>query len=176
MEVEAQESNSQNDDVVSSSCEIIFALKQEALFFVESHNWNLDAAVSTFQDNNAVVLAAAAELGVENHAAGADVVDAVETESNVAEQEKHTNLRTQDPPPERSMEASCGLATVVFADRGSGGVFHNPFEDISIMKGVFCFYADFLPWFALQIQGMLLQQSRHLASHNMCHLERHWQH
>ncbi|KAM1802736.1 hypothetical protein ACFX12_028796 [Malus domestica] len=51
MEVEAQESNSQNDAIVSSSCEIIFALKQEALFFVESHNWNPDAAVSTFQDN-----------------------------------------------------------------------------------------------------------------------------
>ncbi|KAM2708107.1 hypothetical protein PS2_044417 [Malus domestica] len=61
-----------------------------------------------------------AELRVENHAAGADVADAIETESNVAEQEKHTNLRTQDPPPERSMEASCGVATVAFADRGSG--------------------------------------------------------
>ncbi|KAM1255868.1 hypothetical protein ACFX1Q_030084 [Malus domestica] len=110
MEVEAQESNSQNDAVVSSSCEIIFALKQEALFFVESHNWNPHAAISTFQDNNAAVLATAAELGVENHAAGADVADAVKTESNVAEQEKHTNLRTQDPPPERSMEASCSYS------------------------------------------------------------------
>ncbi|KAM0978693.1 hypothetical protein ACFX2C_014640 [Malus domestica] len=112
MEVEAQESNSQNDAVVSSSCEIIFALKQEALFFVESHNSNPHAAVSTFQDNNAAVLATAAELGVENHDAGADVADAVETESNVAEQEKHTNLRTQDPPPERSMEASCTMPDV----------------------------------------------------------------
>ncbi|KAM1120922.1 hypothetical protein ACFX19_002708 [Malus domestica] len=65
MEVEAQESNSQNDAIVSSSCEIIFALKQEALFFVESHNWNPDTAVSTFQDINAAVLTAAAELGVE---------------------------------------------------------------------------------------------------------------
>ncbi|KAM1035440.1 hypothetical protein ACFX2I_038593 [Malus domestica] len=92
MEVEAQESNSQNDVVVSFSCEITSTSKQEAIFFVESHNWNLDAAVSTFQDNNAAVLAAAVELGVENHAAGADVADDVETESNVVEQEKHTNL------------------------------------------------------------------------------------
>ncbi|KAM1003689.1 hypothetical protein ACFX2C_003983 [Malus domestica] len=116
MEVEAQESNSQNDAVVSSSCKITSASKQEALFFVESHNWNLDAAVSTFQDNNAAVLAAATELGVENHAAGADIADDVEAESNVAKHKKHTNLRTQDPPPERNMEASCGAATVVFAD------------------------------------------------------------
>ncbi|KAM1521232.1 hypothetical protein ACFX14_011645 [Malus domestica] len=116
MEVKAQESNSQNDVVVSSSCEITSASKQEALFFVESHNWNLDAAISTFQDNNAAVLAVAAQLGVENHAASADVADAVETESNVPEQEKHSNLRTQDPPPERSMEASYDAATVVFAD------------------------------------------------------------
>ncbi|KAM1212423.1 hypothetical protein ACFX2G_004052 [Malus domestica] len=116
MEEEAQESNSQNDAVISSSCEITSASKQEALFFVESHNWNLDAAVSTFQDNNVTVLAAATELGVENHDAGADVADDVEAESNVTEHEKHTNLRTQDPSPERSMEASCGAATVVFAD------------------------------------------------------------
>ncbi|KAM2135041.1 hypothetical protein ACFX1R_004984 [Malus domestica] len=88
----------------------------EAFFFVKSHNWNLDAAVSTFQDNNAAVLATATELGVENHADGADIADDVEAESNVAEHEKHTNLRTQDLPPERNMEASCGAAMVVFAD------------------------------------------------------------
>ncbi|KAM1505600.1 hypothetical protein TB2_005117 [Malus domestica] len=46
-----------------------------------------------------------AELRVENHAADADVADDVEAESNVVEHEKHANLRTQDPPPERSMEA-----------------------------------------------------------------------
>ncbi|XP_017185225.3 plant UBX domain-containing protein 4 [Malus domestica] len=55
MEAEAQESNPQNDAIVNSFCEITSASKQEALFFLESHNWDLDAAVSTFLDNNAAV-------------------------------------------------------------------------------------------------------------------------
>ncbi|CAB4304619.1 unnamed protein product [Prunus armeniaca] len=56
METEAQESNPQNDAVINSFCEITSASKQEALFFLESHNWDLDAAVSTFLDNNTVAI------------------------------------------------------------------------------------------------------------------------
>ncbi|KAM1112809.1 hypothetical protein ACFX13_046479 [Malus domestica] len=58
MEAEAQESNPQNDAVINSFCEITSASKQEALFFLESHNWDLDSAVSTFLDNSAAVPAA----------------------------------------------------------------------------------------------------------------------
>ncbi|PQM38035.1 plant UBX domain-containing protein 4 [Prunus yedoensis var. nudiflora] len=58
METEAQESNPQNDAVINSFCEITSASKQEALFFLESHNWDLDAAVSTFLDNNTVAVSA----------------------------------------------------------------------------------------------------------------------
>ncbi|KAL6135206.1 hypothetical protein ACLB2K_067434 [Fragaria x ananassa] len=56
METEPQESNPQNDAVISSFCEITSASHQEARFFLESHNWDLDAAVSTFFENDAAAV------------------------------------------------------------------------------------------------------------------------
>ena len=58
METEAQHSNPQNDAAandafINSFIEITSSSKEEALFFLESHNWDLDAAVSTFLDNHA---------------------------------------------------------------------------------------------------------------------------
>ncbi|XP_020212365.1 plant UBX domain-containing protein 4 [Cajanus cajan] len=41
-----------NAALVNSFCEITSSSKQEALFFLESHNFDLDAAVLTFLDNN----------------------------------------------------------------------------------------------------------------------------
>ncbi|XP_050381556.1 plant UBX domain-containing protein 4-like [Argentina anserina] len=61
MEAEGQEANPQNDAVVTSFCEITSASNQEARFFLESHNWDLDAAVSTFFENET---SAVAEAGV----------------------------------------------------------------------------------------------------------------
>lgn len=55
MEAEAQESKPQatgDDALINSFCEITSSSKEEANFFLESHNWDLDAAVSTFFDNN----------------------------------------------------------------------------------------------------------------------------
>ncbi|KAL2973436.1 hypothetical protein AAZX31_14G045000 [Glycine max] len=40
-----------NATLVNSFCEITSSSKEEALFFLESHNFDLDAAVSTFLDN-----------------------------------------------------------------------------------------------------------------------------
>lgn len=57
METEAQHSNPQNEAAnavsINSFIEITSSSKEEALFFLESHNWDLDAAVSTFLDNHA---------------------------------------------------------------------------------------------------------------------------
>ncbi|XP_057724229.1 plant UBX domain-containing protein 4-like isoform X2 [Arachis stenosperma] len=39
--------------LVDSFCEVTSATKQEALFFLESHNYDLDAALTTFLDNDA---------------------------------------------------------------------------------------------------------------------------
>lgn len=40
------------DALIDSFCDITSSSKQEALFFLESSNFDLDAAVSTFLDNN----------------------------------------------------------------------------------------------------------------------------
>lgn len=58
METEAQHSKPENDAAVNAAfinsfIEITSSSKEEALFFLESHNWDLDAAVSTFLDNHA---------------------------------------------------------------------------------------------------------------------------
>ncbi|PON41616.1 UBX domain-containing protein [Parasponia andersonii] len=59
MEAEAHESQPLRDDLITSFCEIASSSKEEALFFLESHNWDLDAAVSTFLDDNPPPTAAA---------------------------------------------------------------------------------------------------------------------
>ncbi|XP_024190493.1 uncharacterized protein LOC112194494 [Rosa chinensis] len=66
MEAEAQESSPQNDAVITSFYEITSASKQEALFFLEFHNYDLDAAVSTFLDNENAAADAAAAVTVTN--------------------------------------------------------------------------------------------------------------
>ncbi|CAL0315806.1 unnamed protein product [Lupinus luteus] len=51
--MEATDSNPDgNAALVNSFCEITSSSKQEALFFLESHNFDLDAAVSSFLDNS----------------------------------------------------------------------------------------------------------------------------
>ncbi|KAI9095382.1 hypothetical protein K1719_026416 [Acacia pycnantha] len=46
------ESVGDNASLINSFCEITSSSKEEAIFFLESHNFDLDAAVSTFFDNN----------------------------------------------------------------------------------------------------------------------------
>ncbi|XP_021890110.1 plant UBX domain-containing protein 5, partial [Carica papaya] len=43
--------NPGNDNLITSFCEITSSSKEEAIFFLESHQWDLDSAVSTFLDN-----------------------------------------------------------------------------------------------------------------------------
>ncbi|CAM8954477.1 unnamed protein product [Rhodiola kirilowii] len=46
-----EESN--NETLIRSFSEITSVTREEALFFLESHNWDLDSAVSTFFDSSA---------------------------------------------------------------------------------------------------------------------------
>ncbi|CAM8948610.1 unnamed protein product [Rhodiola kirilowii] len=52
-----EESN--NETLIRSFSEITSVTREEALFFLESHNWDLDSAVSTFFDSSATTTAAA---------------------------------------------------------------------------------------------------------------------
>ncbi|OVA20007.1 UBX [Macleaya cordata] len=46
-----KEGENANKHLVETFCEITSSSKEEALFFLESHNWNLDSAVSTFLED-----------------------------------------------------------------------------------------------------------------------------
>ncbi|KAK8994985.1 hypothetical protein V6N11_046050 [Hibiscus sabdariffa] len=46
----------QNSALINSFIEITSSSKEEALFFLESHQWDLDAAVSTFLDSNSTAV------------------------------------------------------------------------------------------------------------------------
>ncbi|XP_031276311.1 plant UBX domain-containing protein 4-like [Pistacia vera] len=51
-----------NTNLINSFMEIASSTKQEALFFLESHQWDLDAAVSTFLDDATATATAAAAV------------------------------------------------------------------------------------------------------------------
>ncbi|KAF3518541.1 hypothetical protein DY000_02063576 [Brassica cretica] len=51
-----------NENLITSFLEITSSSREEAAFFLESHHWDLDAAVSTFLDNDATSAAAANDL------------------------------------------------------------------------------------------------------------------
>lgn len=46
-----------NENLIHSFLEITASSREEAMFFLESHRWDLDAAVSTFLDNDATAAA-----------------------------------------------------------------------------------------------------------------------
>ncbi|KAG2280088.1 hypothetical protein Bca4012_048331 [Brassica carinata] len=46
-----------NENLITSFLEITSSSREEAAFFLESHHWDLDAAVSTFLDNDATAAA-----------------------------------------------------------------------------------------------------------------------
>ncbi|GMP66741.1 hypothetical protein CsSME_00026970 [Camellia sinensis var. sinensis] len=61
MEKQAEEEENPNShaDLINTFCEIASASREEALFFLESHNFNLDAAVSTFLETSSSATAVA---------------------------------------------------------------------------------------------------------------------
>ncbi|GMY09822.1 plant UBX domain-containing protein 4-like [Fagus crenata] len=55
MEAEANPQNNNNEALITSFCEITSSSREEAFFFLESHNFHLDSAVSTFLDNDNII-------------------------------------------------------------------------------------------------------------------------
>ncbi|XP_039053341.1 plant UBX domain-containing protein 5-like [Hibiscus syriacus] len=45
----------QNDNLINSYVQIAYSSEEEGIFFLESHQWDLDVVVSTFFDNNSTV-------------------------------------------------------------------------------------------------------------------------
>lgn len=53
-----EENKTMNENLINSFLEITSSSREEATFFLESHRWDLDAAVSTFLDNDTAAAAA----------------------------------------------------------------------------------------------------------------------
>ncbi|OIT00130.1 PREDICTED: plant UBX domain-containing protein 4-like [Nicotiana attenuata] len=107
----------QREALVNTFCEITSASKPEALFFLESHNFDLDSAVSTFFENNTLPAAAADE----------DYNDA--PASAAADQRRSpSRSRSPSPPRPRNPPTSSGAAAAA-AGRRTGGI--HTFSDLN---------------------------------------------
>ncbi|MED6151445.1 hypothetical protein PIB30_082624 [Stylosanthes scabra] len=86
--------------LIDSFCEVTSSTKQEALFFLESHNYDLDAALATFFEN---------DPNNNNATANAPLSDAVANPNALSESPTHAaDSHSPDfsPSPSRSRSAS----------------------------------------------------------------------
>ncbi|CAH8391179.1 unnamed protein product [Eruca vesicaria subsp. sativa] len=60
--MEENKTTEMNENLINSFLEITSSSRDEATFFLESHRWDLDSAVSTFLDNDASAAVAANDL------------------------------------------------------------------------------------------------------------------
>ncbi|CAN0914406.1 Plant UBX domain-containing protein 5 [Linum grandiflorum] len=108
-----------NSSLVDSFCEITSSTRQEAAFYLESHQWDLDSAVSTFLDNDnasaAVVAAAdssaAASAGVAVRPSRA-AVDTPSPTDSPGESQSPDYSPSQSPSRSRSRSSSPAPAKV----------------------------------------------------------------
>ncbi|KAL3363792.1 hypothetical protein AABB24_012830 [Solanum stoloniferum] len=113
--------DAQREELVNTFCEITSASKPEALFFLESHNFDLDAAVSTFFENSTFAATAAAAVDEDDEA---PVPASAAT--NVAAQGRSTSRsRSSSPPRPRNPPTSSRGA----AGRRTGGI--HSFSDLN---------------------------------------------
>lgn len=112
METESQESKPHRDSLISSFCEIASSTRDEATFFLESHNWDLDAALSTFLDDHAAATAfpeaASAAAAFDNAARFSVLVDAPEIAASRSPSPSHSQSPGYSPSksPSRSRSPS----------------------------------------------------------------------
>lgn len=91
----------QREELVNTFCDITSSSKPEALFFLESHNFDLDSAVSTFFENN--TLAAAADDDADGVPASAA--------TNIAPQRRSPSPPRPRNPPTSSRGGAAGRTT-----------------------------------------------------------------
>lgn len=112
METESQVSKPHRDSLISSFCEIASSTRDEATFFLESHNWDLDAALSTFLDDHAAATAfpeaASAAAAFDNAARFSALADAPDIAASRSPSPSHSQSPGYSPSksPSRSRSRS----------------------------------------------------------------------
>lgn len=113
--------DAQREELVNTFCEITSASKPEALFFLESHNFDLDAAVSTFFENSTFAATAAAAVDEDDEAP----VPASAATNVAAQGRSPSRSRSSSPPRPRNPPTSSRGA----AGRRTGGI--HSFSDLN---------------------------------------------
>lgn len=114
-EMESENPNSDaNAALINSFIEITSSTQQEALFFLESHNFDLDAAVSTFLDNDNTAI----PIIPINDNTG----NAVSPNESLSPdfQPSESPSRSQSPPPSRALRSRRSLGKKPSGSRQSG--------------------------------------------------------
>lgn len=114
--------DAQREELVNTFCEITSASKPEALFFLESHNFDLDAAVSTFFENNTFNSASAAAVDDGDQA---PIHASAATHVAAAQGRSPSRSRSPSPPRPRNPPTSSRGA----AGRRTGGI--HSFSDLN---------------------------------------------
>jgi hypothetical protein len=109
-----------NENLINSFIEITSSSREEANFFLESHTWNLDAAVSTFLDNDA---AAAAEPNPTGPPPPSSTIAGAQSPSQ-SHSPDYTPSETS-PSPSRSRSASPSSRAAPYGLRSRGGAGEN---------------------------------------------------
>lgn len=114
------EDNTDTAALINSFCEITSSSKEEALFFLESHQWNLGSAVSTFLDSNNSI-----NNNIDDHASlpiapPAPVANSPSHSSSPSESQSPNYSPSQSPSRSRSRSPSPTPARVPYRLRSRG--------------------------------------------------------
>lgn len=105
-----------NENLINSFVEITSSSREEATFFLESHRWNLDAAVSTFLDNDAAAAAIA-----EPNPTGPPPIAAAQSPSQSHSPDYTPSETSPSPSRSRSPSPSSRAAPYGLRSRGVAG-------------------------------------------------------
>ncbi|XP_073124091.1 plant UBX domain-containing protein 3-like [Henckelia pumila] len=127
-------------DLINTFCEITnCAFKSEALFFLESHNFDLDAAVSTFFETGGSISAPDSAAA----AAAVDIDSPVRCQSQDSPSDESesapSRFRSPSPPPaSRSydLRSSASVKTAAAASSGREGRTGGRIKTLGDLKGV----------------------------------------
>lgn len=114
MESENPNSDANAAALINSFIEITSSTQQEALFFLESHNFDLDAAVSTFLDND--------NAAIPNIPINDNTGNTVSPNDSLSPdfQPSESPSRSQSPPPTRVLRSRRSLGKKASGSRQSG--------------------------------------------------------
>ncbi|WCJ37510.1 plant UBX domain containing protein 4 [Euphorbia peplus] len=118
-----------NEALINSFCEITSSSKQEALFFLESHQWNLDSAVSTFLDTDN------SNLDIPIPPSGASLPIAAPSSSPENDEDSHSPNYSPSHSPSRSRSPSPAPSRPSYSLRSRGKKAAKPSAGPSRSRG-----------------------------------------